>query len=96
MLAPVTDKGVIAAAASVAAAISACIRNQAACFPPPEQRTRSLAFAWNVAGDYFNVIKTRQMKDARPGRTRRGAAAVYDPRTATTNMAPNRPATRNG
>ena len=35
----------------------------------------SLAFAWNVAGDYFLTIKSRQMEATRRG-TQRGAAPV--------------------
>ena len=37
----------------------------------------SLAFAWNVAGDYFLTIKDRK-RESRPG-ARRGAAHVCDP-----------------
>ena len=38
----------------------------------------SLAFAWNVAGDFFLTIKSRQIAAAKRG-SRRGAAPVCDP-----------------
>ena len=48
----------------------------------------SLKFAWHVAGDYFNLIKTRQSSESRPG-ARRGAAPVADQRTTTRLLAAN-------
>ena len=38
----------------------------------------SLRYAWDVAGDYFFVIKTRREKQSRPG-ARRGPAPICNP-----------------
>ena len=46
----------------------------------------SLKFAWHIGGDYLNMIKTRQKAEPRSG-SRRGAAPVFDPRTATSLLA---------
>lgn len=51
-------------------------------------RIPSLKFAWHIGGDYFNLIKWRQLAEPRPG-ARRGAAPVCDPRSATALLAAN-------
>jgi hypothetical protein len=52
----------------------------------------SLKFSWLVAGDYFNLIRSRQLKASERPNARRGAVAVCDVRTTATLLAGSRAA----
>ena len=84
---PATDSRLLAEAGAVYAVnhryYANAVRTNSS-FKPP-----SLKFAWHVAGDFFIVIKTRQMEARQPS-ARRGAAHVHAHRTAASLLAGSR------